>query len=204
MKPGTTKITVEQESKQRLLKAATELFAKKGYAATSIREIVAEAGVTKPVLYYYFKNKKGIFNAIIKLTSEKYEEILSEICHRSGNCVERLIELYQRLSQVMAELPNISMLFHRVILDQSQGIPELGLEDFPLRIIESIKNIYKEGLARGEVAEHDPDAVALLFLSLLGLPAHRDASFMKSMSNKVPLQTVQLALSCLQREETET
>jgi TetR/AcrR family transcriptional regulator len=42
----------ETEVRKRLLKAALELFTKKGFAATSVREIVEIAGVTKPVLYY--------------------------------------------------------------------------------------------------------------------------------------------------------
>ncbi|MEA2040283.1 MAG: TetR/AcrR family transcriptional regulator, partial [Thermodesulfobacteriota bacterium] len=44
----------------RLLVAGTTIFAEKGYASTTVREIVARAGVSKPVLYYYFKNKEGI------------------------------------------------------------------------------------------------------------------------------------------------
>ena len=45
------------EARERLLSGATELFASKGYAATTVREIVERAGVTKPVLYYYFRSK---------------------------------------------------------------------------------------------------------------------------------------------------
>ncbi|MCE1227092.1 MAG: TetR/AcrR family transcriptional regulator, partial [Geobacteraceae bacterium] len=47
--------------RQRLLDAALQLFSTKGYAATSVRELVEAAGVTKPVLYYYFKNKEGLY-----------------------------------------------------------------------------------------------------------------------------------------------
>ena len=43
------------------LSAARELFARKGYSGTSVREIVAAADVTKPVLYYYFRNKEGLY-----------------------------------------------------------------------------------------------------------------------------------------------
>ncbi|MBW2208934.1 MAG: helix-turn-helix transcriptional regulator, partial [Deltaproteobacteria bacterium] len=51
----------EQDARAVLLEAATALFAQKGYAGTSVREIVERAGVTKPVLYYYFENKEGLF-----------------------------------------------------------------------------------------------------------------------------------------------
>jgi hypothetical protein len=49
-----------------LLSAAREVFTRKGYSATSVREIVAAAGVTRPVLYYYFRNKEGIYLELLR------------------------------------------------------------------------------------------------------------------------------------------
>lgn len=49
-----------------ILKAAAKLFAARGYDDVSVREIVEAAGVTKPVLYYYFKHKEGVARALIE------------------------------------------------------------------------------------------------------------------------------------------
>ena len=51
---------------ERLLSAARELFARKGYNGTTVREIVAAVGVTKPVLYYYFRNKEGVYLELLR------------------------------------------------------------------------------------------------------------------------------------------
>jgi len=48
-----------------ILQAAVGLFARKGFEATSTREIVEAAGVTKPMLYYYFKSKEGLCEAVL-------------------------------------------------------------------------------------------------------------------------------------------
>ncbi len=61
---------LEPNARQRLLETATELFAEKGYAGTSVREIVDRAGVSKPVLYYYFKSKEGLFYAILEWAAD--------------------------------------------------------------------------------------------------------------------------------------
>ena len=53
MKHQRKKKTDEKGARDRLLEAATALFAEKGYAGTYVREIVTHAGVTEPVLYYY-------------------------------------------------------------------------------------------------------------------------------------------------------
>jgi AcrR family transcriptional regulator len=50
---------------EEILQAAVGLFARKGFEAASTREIVEAAGVTKPMLYYYFKSKEGLCEAIV-------------------------------------------------------------------------------------------------------------------------------------------
>ncbi|HOH51706.1 MAG TPA: helix-turn-helix domain-containing protein, partial [Candidatus Hydrogenedentes bacterium] len=49
------------EAEARLLESALKIFSEKGYEGTSIREIIEGAGVTRPVLYYYFQNKEDLF-----------------------------------------------------------------------------------------------------------------------------------------------
>lgn len=48
-----------------IARAAARLFAARGYDATSVREIVAAAGVTKPSLYYHFGSKEGLAQALV-------------------------------------------------------------------------------------------------------------------------------------------
>lgn len=48
----------------RILSAASRLFAEKGYANASIRDVCKETGTTAPVIYYYFGSKKGLFEAV--------------------------------------------------------------------------------------------------------------------------------------------
>ena len=76
---------VDQKTRARLLEAATALFAEKGYATTSVREIVARAGVTKPVLYYYFGNKEGLLQAILDWAADLQKALLQEVVDTSGS-----------------------------------------------------------------------------------------------------------------------
>ena len=67
MKNKTKKGPAEPNARARLLETAIDMFAEKGYAGTSVREIVHRAGVSKPVLYYYFQSKEGLFLAILDM-----------------------------------------------------------------------------------------------------------------------------------------
>lgn len=53
------------ETRERLLAQARCLFVERGYANTSVADIVEAASVTKPTLYYHFKNKEAIYRAIV-------------------------------------------------------------------------------------------------------------------------------------------
>lgn len=52
--------------RQRLLEAAEQLFASKGFAATTTREISDQAGLSRGLLYYHFPSKDALFQAFIK------------------------------------------------------------------------------------------------------------------------------------------
>ncbi len=52
------------EKRERILKVAERLFAAQGYANTTLEQIVLELGVSKPFVYYYFKNKQEIFETL--------------------------------------------------------------------------------------------------------------------------------------------
>jgi AcrR family transcriptional regulator len=48
-----------------ILQVALDLFASRGYDATGVKEIVEAVGITKPTLYHYFGNKRGLLGALV-------------------------------------------------------------------------------------------------------------------------------------------
>ncbi|MCA9226229.1 MAG: helix-turn-helix transcriptional regulator, partial [Planctomycetales bacterium] len=80
-KPGTAR----NETEERLLDVALTLFATKGFAATSVREIIAATGVTRPVLYYYCDSKQDLFERVVRWKhDDAYHELASTISATSG------------------------------------------------------------------------------------------------------------------------
>jgi AcrR family transcriptional regulator len=68
----TSKAEQSEATKRALLKVARRLFAKRGYAATPIEEIVRSAQVTRGALYHHFEGKQDLFRAV-------FEEMESEL-----------------------------------------------------------------------------------------------------------------------------
>ncbi|HEY1663969.1 MAG TPA: TetR/AcrR family transcriptional regulator [Verrucomicrobiae bacterium] len=65
-----------KETRAQILRAALRLFANAGYAATSVQQIVSDAKVSKPALYYHFRDKSDLFAALVnEALDERYEII---------------------------------------------------------------------------------------------------------------------------------
>jgi AcrR family transcriptional regulator len=64
-----------KRTRQSILDAAGIVFAEKGYSAANVNEIVAKAGTTKPMLYYHFGSKEGLFAAVLEAVYAGMREI---------------------------------------------------------------------------------------------------------------------------------
>ncbi|MDJ0746268.1 MAG: TetR/AcrR family transcriptional regulator [Xenococcaceae cyanobacterium MO_167.B27] len=76
MSTKLTKAEQTQRTRRAILDRARHLFAIKGYAATGTEEIISELGITRGALYHQFKDKLGVFKAVV---AEAYDEITNYI-----------------------------------------------------------------------------------------------------------------------------
>jgi len=87
-----------KNTREILLKSAINLFAQKGYANTSIREIGAKANISSSIIYHYFKNKEEMLFEIIHSASQDLIQSLREIEDRNADPVECLREMLKEQS----------------------------------------------------------------------------------------------------------
>ncbi len=96
--------------KNRLLAAAKTLFAQKGFAGTSVREICSAADASVPMINHYFDSKQGLYDAILgELSAESFDVPVRMI---EGNLRSReefltKLELFisETLNALMAQAP---------------------------------------------------------------------------------------------------
>jgi AcrR family transcriptional regulator len=66
------------DTRLQILRAALKRFANAGYAATSVQQIVDDASVSKPALYYHFADKAGLFQALVHEAHDERYRLLQE------------------------------------------------------------------------------------------------------------------------------
>jgi AcrR family transcriptional regulator len=98
--------------KEQLLCCALELFTRKGYTATSVRDIVSLAGVTKPALYYHFKNKEEIYLNLVGRFFAKIESLFVDVARAQLSIKDQLFDLCDRVLLLFAENKDLARLIN--------------------------------------------------------------------------------------------
>ncbi len=155
--------------RERLLSSALELFTTKGYSATSVREIVEAAGVTKPVLYYYFGNKEGIYLALMREPFARFESIMDESRLGTGKSRERLIGLCDLLFLLFVENLAAARLMYSIYYGPPQGAPFFDFEAYHLKFHDLIREQVAEGVRTGELGAENVDDLAWVIIGTLNV-----------------------------------
>src|SRR5258705_10504692 len=74
----------------RIIAAAREEFARRGFAGARVEQIARRAGVNKQLLFYYFHSKRGLFQAVLAQSAGELEAALAELATPSGGPLRRL------------------------------------------------------------------------------------------------------------------
>jgi AcrR family transcriptional regulator len=94
-----TKAVNHSETRRHILRAALKHFANAGYAATSVQQIVGDAKVSKPALYYHFRDKAALFKALVNEAHDGKFRVLQEAAARAtdigGQLREALVALFE-------------------------------------------------------------------------------------------------------------
>jgi len=138
------------DPRHRLLEAGLKLFANRGYAGTSVQDIISEAGVTKPVLYYYFESKGGLFQALVDQAMDERLRLMREAATPGKPTVEKLTDIIGALTDFAQREPDLLRLCFAIAFAAPGEMPE-GFKK-PGKMGESyffVHGLIAEGLAAG-------------------------------------------------------
>lgn len=99
-----------ERTRERILEIASKSILEKGFGATSIEEIICEAGLTKSGFFYHFRDKNELARALLQRYIEQDDEILDQVFGRARELVDdplqQLLAALKMLAEVLEDLPN--------------------------------------------------------------------------------------------------
>ena len=121
MRKQTSKSVSHSDKKDAIFLAAAKLFANEGFYRVSVREICEAAGVTKPVLYYYFKDKESLLYELVQETTNIAQNLIRKHTAQEEDFrffLKGIVNLY---AEFISKYPH---LFRLAVFVQFMVVPE--------------------------------------------------------------------------------
>jgi AcrR family transcriptional regulator len=154
-------------TRERLVRTALRLFAERGYAGVSNREIVAACGCTKGAIYWYFESKEDLFRAVLSETLADFQVRLADGIGSSATWQEKLGRLFALFVEVLEadDDPHRDLLL--LMLQRTPRGP--GQADLGPATQQRMVQWISEILAEGGASPGTQDLVALVHAAGLGV-----------------------------------
>ena len=148
----------------RLLAAAAKLFAAKGYAATSVREILKAANVTAPVLYYHFGSKEGLFIGLIRQGFETLVAEEEKALAGATTTIDKVRAFCRARVAFDQHYPHVRWVAEEMLAGPPGAAPSFDLKGPVAKRIQWLADLVGAGVDEGAFRPCDPTAAALVLL----------------------------------------
>ena len=157
------------ETRQQLLRAALKHFANGGYAATSVQHIVDDAKLSKPALYYHFKDKAGLFQALVSEAHDERYRLLCEAAEQSKDIRGQLEAILTVLFDYFLKNRELMRISFATMFAAPGEVPEgLCYADKCERNFEFVHSLIKDAQKNGELEKRfDSQEMAFGFYGLV-------------------------------------
>ncbi len=184
-------LTQDNPIAQRILDSAVRLFAQKGYAATSTREIVEAAHVTKPMLYYYFDSKEGLCRAALERFRDHFEERLRRVLSEPREPLERLVEVVWAHLDFCRTHEDIARLFYVLFFGPAEEVAWLNMEQYACAGNECLLQVVEEGDRAGLLRPGCQEAFIMGLHGIINIWVIRFLKEHERLTHKVAQQIVE-------------
>jgi AcrR family transcriptional regulator len=153
---------VSEERRNQIIESAMQVFAREGFAKTRMDDVAAEAGLSKGLLYWYFKSKEEIIIAIADLlfgTELRKLQKLMPDGQPARACLENFLEVYIRDMQAMLKVAPIIYEFYALAF-RNQAVRRV-MQEYLHRSIAILEPMVQRGMNDGEFAPGDARQVAI-------------------------------------------
>ncbi len=187
----------DAEVRDRIFMAALRHFSQKGYAATSLREVSLDAQTTKPMIYYYFGSKEGLYGSIVRQILDETGQFIETRLAPGGDPSSELLAYCSAYLDSFLEKEEIIALVLREVFGLG-GAPmaafSAGLGD---RVRLPLDQILRSGMEAGAFREAHVVACSTAIMGILNMFILSHVFGGASIDRETPLRQVGFYLAGL-------
>ena len=156
-------------SAERILSTALDLFAVRGYDATSVREICEAADITKPTLYHFYGSKEGVLQALVTTGFQRFRQMVDSAMAEPGSFRERLKSVARAMFSSATRQPLYWRFMHGIVWAPPGTAPQTAsCTEFYEGVIQVLANAEKVAVSQGELAAGDSQVRMLILMGGIG------------------------------------
>jgi AcrR family transcriptional regulator len=153
--------------RDRLLGAALQLFARKGFESASVRELTEAAKVTRPTLYYHFGSKEGLYLELVERLCATVEDSILRSLVPQGTARVRLRSFVLKILDSIIEDAGNQRFFFVISLDPRRNNLSSFHERMRNFIAAVVELLLEEGVEKGEFETEDVKWITKVILALV-------------------------------------
>lgn len=157
----------DNTKREAILAAAGRAFFESGFAATSIEQVAADAGVSKVTVYNHFGDKRGLFAAAVECECEKMRGNFQVTPDLRGTLRQRMTAVGEAMTAFLSRPEMVQ--FERRIAAETEHEPEIGaafLASGPHRMKKAFAGLMRAMVEAGEVEIDDVELAVEQFASM--------------------------------------
>ena len=139
----------EAEVRDRIFASALRHFSQKGYAATSLREVSEDAQTTKPMIYYYYGSKEGLYGSIIRQILEEMADAIKSRLPGEASPQEEVIAYCERYMEHFLAQEEIIALVLREVFGLGGASMATFSQTLGQRVRQPLDDIVAHGMEMG-------------------------------------------------------
>lgn len=151
---STTRASQRQETFEKILAAALDLFVTTGYEGTTVDEIAGAAGVTKGAIYFHFQNKAELLLALLDEVERSFVDPMDQRVRRAGpSAQEKLVAFAHQQSELGVGRTKLAVLAIRTSTDFAGDNARFGVKIRHIyrRLYDIIEDVIELGKAQGGI-----------------------------------------------------
>ena len=156
------------ETRITILRAAERIYAENGMAGARTEAIAVAAGVNKALLYYYFKSKEGLYQAVIGSQLQEFQQQARELLSAKGPAGPILLRYVSYHFDFIGTHPNYPRIFQRMMMEGDRAL-ERTIREHSVPLKKLLEAVLERGMRSGEFRQMDKGHT---IVSIAGLTAH--------------------------------
>ena len=150
--------------KEKIIKVASKYFSEVGYDKASLEDVAKEVGVSKAAIYYHFKDKFALYEAVLCSRFAELAQIIGKI--DESKPIEALREYIESFGKFLVDKPCFSAIFARELADGAMNMPKSCSKQMSLNL-QKLSKILQNGEAENLFEKENPFMVQMMIVSPL-------------------------------------